>query len=273
MDYNARHYSPVLGRFVSPDTVVPDFANPQSLNRYTYTYNNPVRYYDSDGHCAPFCLIVGLGLAFEYLPRETLSAGAREVAQSDIPIASDLAKMDVYATDQLWNAVHGDEIGLSNEERVYSYANGSIALAAEGAVAVASALALQSGKDIANTVWKGIQGEIAVRTGNYPGAAANAAQFAEENGMTITPKTFPGYAGATSSPNGFNISGFNAANILLGKSVEENLGRTIIHECQHCLDLRRLGIENLTKAYESLRPILEESAKATEEIWANNQGF
>jgi RHS repeat-associated protein len=55
--YGARFYSPKLGRFLSADTVVPVFANPQSLNRFSYTVNNPIRYNDPDGHCAPACLL------------------------------------------------------------------------------------------------------------------------------------------------------------------------------------------------------------------------
>jgi RHS repeat-associated protein len=35
-DYGARFYSPVLGRFLSADTIVPSPGNPQSLNRYSY---------------------------------------------------------------------------------------------------------------------------------------------------------------------------------------------------------------------------------------------
>jgi RHS repeat-associated protein len=50
-DYNARFYSPYLNRWLSPDTIVPDPANPQSLNRYAYTLNNPVKYTDPSGHC------------------------------------------------------------------------------------------------------------------------------------------------------------------------------------------------------------------------------
>jgi RHS repeat-associated protein len=41
MDYNARYYDPWLGRFVSADTVVPEYTNPQDLNRYSYVRNNP----------------------------------------------------------------------------------------------------------------------------------------------------------------------------------------------------------------------------------------
>jgi RHS repeat-associated protein len=36
----------VLGRFLSPDTIVPDPAAPSSFNRYGYVTNNPLRYTD-----------------------------------------------------------------------------------------------------------------------------------------------------------------------------------------------------------------------------------
>jgi hypothetical protein len=35
-------------------TFYADLTNPQSLNKYQYTYNNPLSYTDSDGHC-PLC--------------------------------------------------------------------------------------------------------------------------------------------------------------------------------------------------------------------------
>lgn len=74
LSYNARYYDPVLGRFISADTIVPGSgpltvapndavaarswvaggagpANPQDLNRYSYGLNNPVRNTDPTGHC------------------------------------------------------------------------------------------------------------------------------------------------------------------------------------------------------------------------------
>jgi len=48
---NARYYLPEVGRFVSPDTIVPQPGNPQSYNRYSYSLNNPIKYIDQDGHC------------------------------------------------------------------------------------------------------------------------------------------------------------------------------------------------------------------------------
>ncbi|OGO23027.1 MAG: hypothetical protein A2144_11680 [Chloroflexi bacterium RBG_16_50_9] len=48
--YGARYYDPQIGRFISPDTIIPSPANPQSLNRYSYVYNNPLKYTDPSGH-------------------------------------------------------------------------------------------------------------------------------------------------------------------------------------------------------------------------------
>ncbi len=48
--FNARFYSPKLGRFLSADTLMSGFANPQSLNRYSYVGNNPINANDPTGH-------------------------------------------------------------------------------------------------------------------------------------------------------------------------------------------------------------------------------
>jgi len=52
MFFNARFYSPALGRFVSADTIVPEPGDPQALNRYAFVLNNPLKYIDPTGHCA-----------------------------------------------------------------------------------------------------------------------------------------------------------------------------------------------------------------------------
>jgi RHS repeat-associated protein len=48
--FKARYYDTGLGRFVQPDTIVPDWTNPQALNRYAYGLNNPLRFNDPTGH-------------------------------------------------------------------------------------------------------------------------------------------------------------------------------------------------------------------------------
>jgi RHS repeat-associated protein len=46
----ARWYDPDLGRFTQPDSIVPQPGNPQTLNRYSYVSNNPIKYVDPSGH-------------------------------------------------------------------------------------------------------------------------------------------------------------------------------------------------------------------------------
>ena len=50
MFYNARYYDTSLGRFTQPDTIVPNLLDSQSLNRYAYVLNNPLKYTDPTGH-------------------------------------------------------------------------------------------------------------------------------------------------------------------------------------------------------------------------------
>ncbi len=49
-NYGARFYAAGLARFVSADTVGVEDTNPQTLNRYSYVLNNPLRYTDPSGH-------------------------------------------------------------------------------------------------------------------------------------------------------------------------------------------------------------------------------
>ena len=49
MDYKARFYDPALGRFTQPDSIIPNAADPQSWDRYSYVVNNPLRFTDPSG--------------------------------------------------------------------------------------------------------------------------------------------------------------------------------------------------------------------------------
>jgi len=45
----ARYYGPYLNQFIQPDPIVPNYAEPQSLNLYSYVRNNPIKYTDPSG--------------------------------------------------------------------------------------------------------------------------------------------------------------------------------------------------------------------------------
>jgi RHS repeat-associated protein len=91
----ARYYSSTQARFTSPDeftggpdelydfteaasenpTFYADLTNPQSLNKYQYTYNNPLNMVDPDGHCPD-----GVGSLCWALPTVASIPGVREAA-------------------------------------------------------------------------------------------------------------------------------------------------------------------------------------------------
>jgi RHS repeat-associated protein len=61
--YGSRWYDPVVGRFIRPDSIVPEPANPQALNRYAYTLNNPLKYVDPNSHSPLTWCLAGLASA------------------------------------------------------------------------------------------------------------------------------------------------------------------------------------------------------------------
>ena len=64
--YVARYYDPMMGRFITADSIVSDIYDPQDLNRYAYCRNNPMKYVDPDGHAADTVwdlVNIGMGIA------------------------------------------------------------------------------------------------------------------------------------------------------------------------------------------------------------------
>ena len=47
--YGSRYYDPELGRFTTCDPFIASLYNPQTLNPYSYCYNNPVNFVDPEG--------------------------------------------------------------------------------------------------------------------------------------------------------------------------------------------------------------------------------
>jgi len=98
LDYfGARYFSGAQGRFTSPDEfpggiVDPftgqqvgqpgplpyaDIADPQTLNKYAYVRNNPLRYTDPGGHCAEdLCIVEGAAIGTGALYAGAAIAGA-----------------------------------------------------------------------------------------------------------------------------------------------------------------------------------------------------
>ncbi len=78
INVRAREYDPVLGRFLTPDTIIPFPDNAQSYNRYTYVNNDPLSYTDPDGHCCSLRQLLGasVGLPLVAPTALTVAVGA-----------------------------------------------------------------------------------------------------------------------------------------------------------------------------------------------------
>lgn len=80
MYYIARYYDPYLNQFIQPDTIVPNWSDPQTLNRYTYANNDPVNRIDPSGHVSIHIQVViryafRYGFVPEYVIPSTIPAG------------------------------------------------------------------------------------------------------------------------------------------------------------------------------------------------------
>jgi RHS repeat-associated protein len=93
----SRYYHPRLGRFISADSIVPDAADPQSLDRYAFATNSPVRYVDPDGHAKKESnfiqlLNASLNLSPEFLAPEAPSALDLCIQQPQNPLCGKLSE-------------------------------------------------------------------------------------------------------------------------------------------------------------------------------------
>lgn len=61
INMNGRMYDPVIGRMLRPDNFVQEPTNSQSYNRYSYVFNNPLKYTDPDGEWAQYVIGAILG--------------------------------------------------------------------------------------------------------------------------------------------------------------------------------------------------------------------
>ncbi|MBE7529111.1 MAG: hypothetical protein HS099_05200 [Ardenticatenaceae bacterium] len=99
----ARWYLPALGRFASADTIVPNPANPQSWNRYSYTLNNPLKYVDPSGHCWGFAS--GLRDTFMGTTCSNLDMAATIVTSPDASVGEKIAAGGYIAVEAVAHTV------------------------------------------------------------------------------------------------------------------------------------------------------------------------
>ncbi len=160
--YNARYYDPAIGRFVSPDTIVPNAGDGQFLNRYSYVNNRPIVWNDPTGHCPPN-VRHAKGCASVYdprpmdTPREELRPTVPEAEAKQARLFHEYIDAKVHAA--MWAPVHDEAIrrfvGESTSEEIienYVQCEGAVRLTQMSCEGVL----LLSDLSLPNITWKNV---------------------------------------------------------------------------------------------------------------------
>ncbi|MDM8550401.1 FG-GAP-like repeat-containing protein, partial [Desulfobacterales bacterium HSG2] len=107
----SRYYHPLLGRFVSPDTIVPDPANPQSLNRYAYAYNNPISNIDPTGHAPVAVAVVSAITAIS--TASAIGGAIGTVITATAVIGAGVSIAGYFAKDPVLSSIGGVMLGFA----------------------------------------------------------------------------------------------------------------------------------------------------------------
>jgi RHS repeat-associated protein len=157
---NARYYLPGIGRFASPDTIVSDPADPQSFNRYSYSYNNPLKYSDPSGHC-----IDGVTTWACIAAAAAIGGGVGLIVDYSVQVIDNVSNQDL----PFWQAVYKDNISWSS---VFgSTVGGGVG---GGIAAPIAALAGPSSSVIGNLGWSGLGGLLGGAFGGQAGSLSQA---------------------------------------------------------------------------------------------------
>jgi RHS repeat-associated protein len=133
----ARYYDPALGRFISPDTMVPDTERPQSLNRYAYAYNNPIGNSDPTGHLPVIAAVLAVAV---------IATGTQSPWLIAVAVIGAALSVAGYATNNPWlSLVGGVLLGFAGGyamigQGIGAFANGVLGAAVAGVTSPMSPL-------------------------------------------------------------------------------------------------------------------------------------
>ena len=127
-DFGARFYSPVMGRFLTPDwsaapEAVPyaNLNNPQSLNLYGYVGDNPLTFTDADGHCWWFFCAIKDGIV--HLGEDLIANFPSQAPDLTPDVATSVTYLYLPSAAEAKSAVK-DSGGGSHGEWIYDQKTG-----------------------------------------------------------------------------------------------------------------------------------------------------
>ncbi len=84
VNMNARIYDPIIGRFLSPDALIPSPTDLQSYNRYSYVRNNPLSFTDPSGSFRVFSGSVSAGSFISTISTGQFMGGGSSINPSQL---------------------------------------------------------------------------------------------------------------------------------------------------------------------------------------------
>jgi RHS repeat-associated protein len=183
----ARYYDPLIGRFLSTDPMGPSPANLQHFNRYSYAYNNPVRFTDPDGRC-PWCAAAGIagtmlvgagvGAGTDYLVQKAINPG-KPVNVNEVKVAAALGAFSAGTGMLAVGAVRTGVMSISKAVATNVAANGvagATGRAVQGKLDGAPATTAQIvSAGVGNATGTLLANGVGVALGDFSRAASQAA--------------------------------------------------------------------------------------------------
>jgi RHS repeat-associated protein len=195
--FNARWFDPSLGRFTSPDTIVPTSTQgTQAWDRYAFVNNNPVRYNDPTGHTEHD----NTGVTCE--DTNANNTGAKGQCTYDKPDELPLCSTDItyeWCNERTLNETQAGEIEQNLSNTAFAeggLATGELVLAAGLFIAVAAVVVFAPAAlilGVGAAVVLGVAGGVAAAAGAVQALEWNqtqdmatymsgATQYAHDNG-------------------------------------------------------------------------------------------
>jgi len=232
MFYRARYYSPQLARFLSADTIVPSPGNPQSLNRYAYALNNPVRYRDPSGHWVETAFdIISLGMTLNDIRNEGFTFWNTVSLATDV--ASIVLPMVPAGASHAIRAAKWANKAINAVDTVHDVAN-----VADAAIDAAKAVnAVDNAADAISTVTKA---DIIADLSNGTTQSQRIAQAMERGRIRVNilgdemfDKAYR-YYGGTGNPS--DVAAFARRRQTYLRQSSDDIFRDAVHEGTHALD-------------------------------------